>query len=528
MKNEQNQLLKQNIVLFFKEHKVMLIALLCLIVSRIPSVFMGLHGINFDEAAIDYNIFCISEYGVDRYGDSHPVYFANAAGGQSALYVYIGVILTKIFGFSITLCRVVKLLGEMITLTCGGVLVKKIIGEKQQWIFYGLYIISPYFYKLSGMSYDCDMIIPMFVLCMYLAYRCYEKKTIGSYVALGMCVGLLGYSYIIAVLMIPLFFVVQLIFGWNKKYILVEGVAMAIVGWPIYWYALTLVGLVPSISTSLMTIEPVSSYRTKDFGFAFENFRNLKYMIVVDSQADFAGSQTHGTIYMITWVFVIIGMVLAIKKLINIFKNKDEKQIKEMDGRFFAIFFFVAFVPIMFIKDATTYNYSVLYYFILVLASIGIGKMMKHYKLIAIIMGISYLFMFGSFMKEYFVREPYIYGDDLVMDMFDSIEDDEIVMIDTTSVFQMECYLGIKFGINPKEIVYNDVGRGTSVGNIYFNDVVNLDRYDKIIIRNDIKYYYDTGKDGGLNDMQAQSVMKKLIEAGYTMRQVNGYCIYTR
>ena len=528
MKKLEKQSIKRNIVVFFKENRIILMAMLCLILSRIPSVFMGLHGINFDEAAIDYNIFCLSEYGVDRYGNLFPVYFANATSGQSALYVYIGVILSKIFGFSITLCRVVKLLGELVTLICGGALVKKLIGEKQQWIFYGLYIITPYFYKMSGMSFDCDLIIPMFVLCMYLAYRCYEKKNIGSYVALGVCVGLLGYSYIITVLMIPLFFVVQLIFGWNKKYILVEGAATAIVSWPIYWYALTLVGFVPSINTSFMTIEPVSAYRTKDIGFSFENFLNLKYMIFVDSQADFAGSQTHGTIYMITWIFVIIGIVLAIKKLINVFKNKGVKNIKEMDGRFFVIFFFVAFIPLMFIKDATTYNYTVLYYFILVLASIGIGKLIKHYKLIAIIVGMCYLFMFASFMKEYFVREPYIYGDDLVMDMFDVIEEDEMVMMDTTSVFQMECYLGIKYGINPSEIVYNEVGRGTSVGNIYFNDIAQLSKYDKIIIRNDIKYYYDTGIDGGLNDVQAQSVMKKLTEAGYTMKQVNGYCIYTK
>ena len=522
----KKELWKKNIVNFFKENRIMLIGVLCLILSRILSVFMGLHGINFDEAAIDYNIFCLAEYGVDRYGDSFPVYFANATSGQSALYVYIGVILTKIFGFSITLCRVVKLLGELITLICGGALVKKIIGEKQQCIFYVLYIISPYFYKMSGMSFDCDLIIPTFILCMYLAYRSYHKGNVGSYVALGVALGIFSYSYIITVLMIPLFLIAQLVFGWKKRYVLVQGVVTAIVSMPIYWYILTLVGITPTVK-SFITIEPVSIYRTKDIGFELENFLNLKYMIFTDSQADFSGSQTHGTIYMITWIFVLIGLILVVKNIVNAIKNK--KSVKDkMNSRFFVIFFFVAFIPIMFIKSATTYNYTVLYYFVLVLASIGIGEMVKQYKLVSVVVGIGYLFMFGSFMKEYFVREPYIYGDDLVMDMFDNIEDDELVMIDTTSVFQMECYLGIKFGINPKEIIYNEVGRGTSVGNIYFNDIAELSKYDKIIIRNDIKYYYDTGIDGGLKDMQAQSVMKKLIEAGYKMKQVNGYCIYTR
>ena len=146
---------------FLEKNYIIIIAMISLVISRIPCVFFELHGIHFDEAAIDYNIFCISEFGTDRYLNPFPVYFANASSGQSALYVYIGVLLSKIFGFSVTIGRVVKLICEMVTLYFGGILVRDIFNKRTEWIFYILYIISPYFYMMTGMAFDCDMVIPV-------------------------------------------------------------------------------------------------------------------------------------------------------------------------------------------------------------------------------------------------------------------------------------------------------------------------------------------------------------------------------
>lgn len=503
---------------FIKNNYVIIIAMICLIVSRIPCVFFDLHGVNFDEAAIDYNIFCISEYGIDRYLNPFPVYFANATSGQSALYVYIGVLFSKIFGFSVTTGRIVKLICEIVTMFFGGILVRDIFNKRTEWIFYILYIISPYFYKMTGLAYDCDMVIPVFVLAMYLAYKCYKKDKVAGYIGLGVCLGMLSYSYIIAVFMIPLFIIVQFIFKWNRKYLIIETAVAFVVSFPIFLYLLTLIEVIPGIYTDYFTIAPVSLYRKSDFGFSLENLVNLKYMVVTDPRFDFSGSKLFGTIYYISWVFIPIGFVRLIKNI------KSESEYKKT----FLGFLIAAFVPLMLIKNATTYNFTIMYMFLLILTGYGIDLLVENFKSFSVMVGIAYLVMTGIFIKEYFKDGTYVYCDDVIMETFDNVSLDEKVMLDTEGVFQAECYIGFKFGIHPKEIVYNQYGRGESIKNIYFNDYGNYEKYDVLLIRNKINYIYDVDGGSGLTDYQVKVLVDKLHTSEYSLENSEGYYIYKK
>lgn len=490
---------------------------LLLFVSRIPCVFFEYHGINFDEAAIDYNIFCLTEYGVDRYGNPFPVYFANGPSGQSSLYVYIGVILAEIFGFSVMVCRVVKLIAELVTLIFGGLYARDVFGKRVECIFYVLYIICPYFYKMTGMSYDCDMVIPVFVLCMYLVNRCRKKETLGRYLVLGVCIGLLSYSYIIAVFMIPLFILVQFVCGFNKKYLIFETVVAFIVSFPIFLYLLTIIGAIPGIYTNFLTIEPVSIYRKGDFGFGLENLFNLKYLFFTDTQSDFAGSKTFGTIYQLSWLFIPFGVIKCIRGL------KKSKDYILFGGMFLA-----CLLPLLFIREATTYNYTILFVFLIMFTSIGIELLLDNFKTFSILVGVSYIAMFGVFLKEYMIKEPYIYGDDKIMGVLDEIDVDQKVMLDTTSLFQPECYIGIKYRLNPNEIIYDKYGRGESVGNIYFNDIKDFDKYDVILLRDEISYRYVIRLEGGLSDEEIVALCEELDERNYNLLKTSGYYIYER
>ena len=73
-----------------------------------------------------------------------------------------------------------------------------------------------------------------------------------------------------------------------------------------------------------------------------------------------------------------------------------------------------------------------------------------------------------------------MYGDDMIMGALEYVDLDEKVMLDTTGVNQPECYIGIKYGVNPKDIVYDKYGRGKSVGNIFFDDYENYKKYNFI------------------------------------------------
>ena len=101
-------------------------------------------------------------------------------------------------------------------------------------------------------------------------------------------------------------------------------------------------------------------------------------------------------------------------------------------------------------------------------------------------------------------------------------------MLDTTGVFQPECYIGIKYLISPDNIVYDEYGRGISVMDIYFNDSKNYKSYDKILIRNEISYIYESYGNSGLSDFQAVELSNELRESDYGLQMNNGYYVYSK
>lgn len=500
----------------FKRYRL-LIYVLVLILSRIPCIFPSLHGVNCDEAAIDYNIFCLSKFGVDRYGDAFPVYFANRMSGQSALYTYLGVLLTKLIGFGVARCRLIKLAAEVVTFVFGGKLVGRFLSSRAENIFLFLYVICPYFYMMSGFSFDCDLIIPVYVLCMYLAEQCIETGKTSKYIILGICVGLLSYSYILGALMVPLFLFVHFFSDSNKKNVIKEAAVAFAVDIPIAYYILTLLGLVPEIRTEFITIAPVSKARMGDLGFLPDNIRRLKYCILQDPAFDFAASKRFGTIYVVSLLFVAIGL------LAFIIHFKCRKRI--------FCYFAAAVVPLLFIKSATTYNYTVLYYFLLVFAAAGLESLFHNYKTLGVTVLAGYLVMFGFFLREYYTADMYVYFDDGLIPLLEDLDMGNKVMLDTAGVILPECYIGIALRANPYGITYDEHYDAVSFGNIWFDDAEVSLEYDTVILRNDIGYAYlsfsGTG-DSGLNDVQVRETAEEYAKLGYIKEKKGCYYVFRK
>lgn len=498
---------------YIKEHSLFIFAI-CLILSRIPCVFLSLHGINCDEAAIDYNIFCISNYGVDRYGYPFPIYFANQLSGQSALYTYLGVILTKLIGFSVEKCRIIKLIAEVITLVFGAKLVEKFFGRAVRNIFCFLYVICPYFFMMAGISFDCDLIIPVFVLCMFFMEKCLESGKMGWYAGFGICVGLLSYSYIIGVLMVPLFLLALFSRDRNRKKTLLGAAIAILLDLPIGYYILTLLNVVPAIRTDFFTIAPVSISRLSDFGFSFDNFLRLRYCIITDPAFDFAGSRRFGTIYQVSLLFLLIALVCLIRNL------------KKYAG--FLLYLGIAVIPLLFIRDATSYNYTVLYYFLLTFTAVGIGALFHQYKTLGVMTLGGYLILFGFFCQEYFTTNLYIYSDDALMPVIARTDTDRELMLDTTGVILPECYIGLALEADPGAIRYDSDNNAVSFGNIRFNDYEHYQDYHMALLRNSEEYYYQPTSYSGLTGQQVREAAAYYEEQDYHLEKVSRYYIYTK
>lgn len=506
---------KEVIKSYLIDNRIVIIFLLCLIASRIHCIIFSLHGVNFDEAAIDYNIYSISNYGVDRYGNPFPVYFANAISGQSSLYIYLGAFLTKIIGFSVEKCRLIQLAGEIITFIYGGKLIQSFFSKRAEVIFMFLYIICPYFFMMADISFDCNLIIPVFVMCMYCSEKCLETEKMRWYIALGVCIGLLGYSYIIGVLIAPLFLLYQFIVSKKKRYrILSSAIVAGVMDLPLILYVLTLFNIVPEIRMKYLTIAGVSSRRLSDLGFSFDNLSNLKYMFLTDSGYDFSGSMIFGTIYQLSWIFAAIGLIVF-------FLNKNRKL------RFIGLLA-CAFLPLLFIKEATTYNYTILYFFLLAFTAIGIELLFHNYKTLGVLFIAGYLIMFGFFCKEYFTAGQYVYSDNALIDVIKNVYTDKSIMLDTTGVVQPECYIGIALKEHPREISYDDMGYALSFGNIIFNDYNNHMEYDIALLRTNQYYIYEPTAYTGMSDSQVQEINNDYMQNGYERKSVDGYYIFFR
>lgn len=74
---------------------------------------------HIDEAGMAYDAWCLSQYGVDRYLKSWPVYLINFGGGQSSLYAFLCAFLFKIFGWHTFLIRMPAVLFSLLTLIFG-------------------------------------------------------------------------------------------------------------------------------------------------------------------------------------------------------------------------------------------------------------------------------------------------------------------------------------------------------------------------------------------------------------------------
>ena len=106
-----------------KEHKWLYLYFtiigIIFLLTRLISITELPKGLHIDEVSMGYNTWALTNFGTDRYGVSMPIYFNNAGSGQSSLYVYLAVLISKIFGYSVLSLRIVSVIFGAILLIFG-------------------------------------------------------------------------------------------------------------------------------------------------------------------------------------------------------------------------------------------------------------------------------------------------------------------------------------------------------------------------------------------------------------------------
>ena len=83
---------KKSFIEFVREYKWELFVIFALIIGslvRMIAIGQFPNALNVDEASSGYDAFAIMKHGIDRGGNSYPVYLYSWGSGQSALYSYL-------------------------------------------------------------------------------------------------------------------------------------------------------------------------------------------------------------------------------------------------------------------------------------------------------------------------------------------------------------------------------------------------------------------------------------------------------
>lgn len=247
-----------------KYDKVILgIFIILIIITRIYKFDELPRAIGIDEAGMAYDSYCISNYGVDRYLNSFPLYLTNFGGGQSALYAYLSAILIKVFGINKITIRLPALLLFSIGIISSYLLIKEWKDKKQALLFTFLIIICPWHIINSRVGLDCNLLGGFFMLDLYLLQK--AKKN-WQYIVAGVMIGITLYTYALSYVIIPIFLLVWISYMLYMKKITIKQIIL--LGIPIFLLALPLMymillnnGIFKTEQIGIFTVPKLPEYR---------------------------------------------------------------------------------------------------------------------------------------------------------------------------------------------------------------------------------------------------------------------------
>lgn len=519
-----------------KHHKkILLFILLIAILSRLLFISQAPSGIHEDEAGMAYDAWSISEYGVDRYLNSYPVYLINFGGGQSALYAYLAALFIKLLGFSLFTVRLPAALLSIFSIFISYLTVKKLKGIKEALLFTFLITICPWHIMQSRWGLDCNLLCSFIVIDIYLLIS--SKKT-WQYIFTGIAIGLTLYTCALSYIMLPCFILILLIYMLyikkiTIKNILIMAIPIIILALPLLLVQIVNFANVGTINLGFITIPKLPSYRISEIGpqniiTNLNIFRsnNIFQLLFGYDHNEFNSFSEFGTMYYILIPFILYGFYIAIKNCIL-----DVKLKKLSISTVFLIQFVTIFICVLFFSELQLYKLNALFIPCLYFATLGIIALSKTSKAISVTILIIVTTLFGIFIYYYFVninqKMGVAFNNDLIplvnyinsnkeyKDKFVHIESDGIqqyiyvLLAEKTTPYEFSSTMKIaKSGYNTYEVI--------AFGKYTFLSYTEIDK-DTIYIIENTNYFRQRLSD---------TLKQKLEKANFQKEEWNGFSIY--
>lgn len=316
-----------------KEYKEEIILVLLIIIGsliRMISIGKFPNALNVDEASSGYDAFSLMKYGIDRGGNSYPVYLYAWGNGQSILYAIITIPVLLITGLTEYGIRLPMVLVGCASLYSFYYLIKNIFDNKKLALVGTAFLaICPWHIMKSRWGMDCNLFPDLILVAILLLILGIKKKNIKLYIASFIVLAISSYSYATSYLFLPVLVLGILGYLIYKKEITLKKsiiylFIMIIVCVPIMTYVVINTFDLPQIEILGITIPRMVSNRYDEVstifsGNLYENCVNnlletLKIILIQSDGLEWNAISGYGLFYGLSIIALVYGIYLSIRK----------------------------------------------------------------------------------------------------------------------------------------------------------------------------------------------------------------------
>ncbi|MEF9919519.1 MAG: glycosyltransferase family 39 protein [Erysipelotrichaceae bacterium] len=474
-------------------------------------------GMHIDEAGIIYDAYTLANYHIDRYLNPFPVYMINFGGGQSALYTYLVALLFKIFNPSLFVARLPIVIFNVLFSIFFALIIKKMHGKRFSILSLVLIMILPYFVMQSRFSLDCNLLVCFMAVDTYFLILAFEKRNKLYFFLTGILFGLTLYTYILAWLILPLYFLLILIYLSRIKLLKLTQLSYFIS--PIIIFAIPLiVTLIINLFDfnqitlgNLVTIPKLFNWRGSEVSVfnIYENFKLLTSSLLFDNY-NYNSDPQFGTVYYCFIPLVLIGIFVGTAKFI---KDSKAKQLGINTLMFFG--FISSVIIFLLVVDLNISKMNILYLYYAYFIVLGLVSIYSKTKLVFTLFLSAGLISSFCFFVHFFEpvnldKRLFLFNNDIakVIETIKFDNPDIPIYVDSDDEKEFAWYIANKLP-NPYLIDY----KARKIDNIFFSPLEEISPYGVYIITESYEF----------SDMLYDFIKKN--GTGY-MKNIEGYLVY--
>lgn len=303
-----------------------------ILVIAVLSRFIGLGkypgGTNVDEAFAGYEAWSLLNYGTDSWGIHNPVYLTVWGSGMSVLNSLLMIPFIKLLGLNTLTIRLPQALIGAISVYVFYLLMKKISNEKLAVIGMFLMAICPWHIMMSRFGLDCNMAVGFLMMATLFFVKGLEKEK--WLIISALFYGLSLYCYATVWIVVPILLLIWGIYAFSYKKMRVSGYFIAavavlfVMALPLILFVAVNMEWIEPINGSVISIPRLVEFRGDEVGSSnlMHNIKKLvKLCITQDDGLIWNVIPYFGMYYLFSAPFIIIGVVLYVKKMISNFKD---------------------------------------------------------------------------------------------------------------------------------------------------------------------------------------------------------------